>query len=1047
MEETNRLEVNTPFETPPQTPQTPQWADIDEEDESWVQEALKGKSTLPTGSLSEPSTQSLHSPPDAELSRSISVIDREIDEDEKPQTNQEVTFNNPSTLIHQPRPTRPRQADTVDPEADVLPDRSEDTLFTDFSGVHTSEDDENDENENIDGDEEVGSYFSDSSDDDSDEEPSEKDKNDTKDSEKPSSPPPPEEATDSESPKKKRPADLQLNPKRLKLEAADPHRVETGGNSPNLKDSIGEDGPLLPPPNSDYGQLKRIWDAYQAKPNRAPINPAQLMLFRELGKSQDKYGRVSNGNVLKDSHKDSVMQQREKEIESHLDMRMRAIMPSLLSPMHESMELQIEREKDRMRECMRTRPIMPSLLSPAPESMELRMERMKGRVRELNADLTGAKTQLAGTKGQLASTKAQLEASEENAMNLGVELNLKKEELDDAVNEAASATFQLEIERGRREREIQAKEQEIEEVEKELIEKEKEVLVKDKENELFRTHVVPKFESMKKNAQKRIAAMEEQLREKKVDNEEAAATIGKLEDDLRLMKELNMALEENKELLDEENNQLSGQVDELEKEKKGWLVSLEIFGIRRMNKKKRRRSGGETFTLAEEIENLERRLQLCSEKLDEEKQERLHFKRSIEVLNQELTTEKTDTVDLLAETHQLSSELKESKVLGDKKEKELRLLAAEIQNLIQEKADLEVELEAIKHDSDGRPEADDRHASPLTPPSTSPDPSTSSESTEHDTQMENETIAHLRAENATLRVNLDKLKHLIPPSDSQTKYQAEIVALEDLAADLNLKTKSIQSHYDSEVDQISKDLGAARRALDDEKSRHAPLLRQIEDLARQIVDRDERLQEEKKRSAELEDRLDPHYRPGSGPDVRSVYDQAERVRHFNERSALMQEIQELGKENGDLKSQTERDGKTIRSQREQIRGLEDDIVSFDAERRKLRAANRRRSGRRSGSRWPPRIVYDTNAVQKVVREQGNADAEGWGEREKRWEEMGICTRVGEDGSGVVLEFTGRARRKSFRSLREGVGEESEGESELERVTRSVRVGVRKWGWR
>lgn len=1036
MDEACQLVANPPFETPPQTPhtsgtyqtppQTPRWSDYDDDDDSWIPEEIKARDanrSAPERRSPESNEQPEHTTPEGQTVSSITVVEREVNNEEEAPTDQDLNFGSTSAVILQPQPTRPWLEHHGAQDGGALSEFAENALSSDFKTVHT--DKGNRDKRNDDDDVEVRSTFSDTSSDKSDGEYSEDADNDNENSEQsPSAEPASEQESSTQPPTKQSPAFdsseqerlAEAQPLRRIAQPADPRQFETGGNSPDLNYVEQKNGPFVPEPGSDYGQLKRLVD--QGK----DLSVHQNILWKRLARVQDKHLRYASGDTVDDEYRYAKMLQRREESETN---------PSV-----------------------RTKPIAPSPLNPEWDTMEQQLERAKRKVHNLTAAVRNAK---ADQQFDMEKAKRDTGRMQKEIDQLGVQLELVREQLDEAVNENECKQFQHNLDVGQWQDAVKVWQKTVDDLHElygaELTKAKDELRIKTTEVEQIKIIFPKRYQEMKDKALAKIADLEQKLKAK-VDNVEAAKAIEKLEESLQRMKVLNVMLEDNKELLDAKSNELSEKVQELEKKETSWL---EIFGLRRMDKTKRRRSEGEIYTRAQEIENLERRLHECSERLKAETKLKLHFKKGYEVLNQELSTEKNDTADLLSETHQLSGELQKSKIQLKEKEEGLQTLAEQVKQLMRAKSSLERDLQTTKLELISWREAD------------SPTHYVGAFFDLAELDSAKMISLELRSENKALRSNFDKLKHLIPPQQVrmlEEQYNGELDELEYEKNDLRKEAHSLKAHHLDVVSAIKEELDAAHKATAKAEQRNEPLLRQCESLAAQIAELDQRLRAEKAKVAELEDKVDPHYAPGSTP---SRLDEAsEWVRLYEEKSALVRQIDDLSAKVAELSRQASRDAKTIRAQDERMRGLEDDVVAAAQElNNRSSRSNRLSSQRVRPSRAKARpnpfgnwaFTPDVSLIDAALLEQRNADAKAWAELEDRWEvEFGIRTHVGDDGK-IWLEAGGAKRRKSVEALKRGrqeafrekmeraEREKDREREEVERVRRGVKMGARKWGWR
>ena len=529
--------------------------------------------------------------------------------------------------------------------------------------------------------------------------------------------------------------------------------------------------------------------------------------------------------------------------------------------------------------------------------------------------------------------------------------------------------------------------------------------------------------------------------------EKAKADKKELELQLEHVTSLNVMLEDQVQSLSAKNEKLSNQRQELEAERATWFEIFDFWGTSR---ERRRKSDGEILTDRQKIETLNVRLQTCSEKLKEETRSKLQLQDSYNVLDRELSTEKCDTADLLLEAHKLSDELQESKVLIERKENELRSLAAGMNRLAEEKEELSRNLRTIKITFAGWIETD------------SPIDYISSFFERAELDSAREIAAIFEAENVVLRNTLAainrKVGHLISPQDVQAierQYQEQIDSLVNDMVRLQSREKALRNQYEEEVQKNSLRLREAQSVASEAQARNEPLLKQIENLATQVGALEKKLELEKRKAEKLEEKLDPHHHSSFTSAECSRHERNGMLMYYNEQAELLKQVEVLGQKIKELATQTTVDAKRIRQQKERIRGLEDDLIGIrQSQNRSLDAVEEpRKVFKRCGI-----DKYDED-VQAVVRKQIDIDNEKWAKRAERWEKLlGITIHTNEHGE-IRLEaspaFWGRSQQGLLRDKdmlcieksEETERKRGEAREEFQRVHQEVTMRLRGSGWR
>ena len=574
--------------------------------------------------------------------------------------------------------------------------------------------------------------------------------------------------------------------------------------------------------------------------------------------------------------------------------------------------------------------------------------------------------------------------------------------------------------------------------------------------------VVVRLEAVRGDLERRIASSEfhGKMKETELDlvkkevvkkfaqfKEKARADNKELELQLEHVTNLNVMLEGQVQSWSAKNEKLSNQCQELETERTTWFEIFDFWGTSRG---KRRRSDGEVFTGRQKIDTLERRLQTCSERLKEETMSKLQLEDSYKVLDRELSTEKRDTADLLSEAHKLSDELQECKALIDRKDNELRSLEAGMNRLVEEKQELSHDLRTIKIEFVRWIEAD------------SPIDYISSLFERAELDSAREIAAIFEAENVVLRnahaaINR-KVGHLIPPQDIQAierQYQGQIDSLMNNIGRLQEKEKALRDKYEEEDQKNALRLREAQTAASEAQARNEPLLKHIENLATQVGTLEKKLELEKRKVEELEERLDPHHDPNFASAECSRHERDEMVMCYNEGAELLEKVEVLGQKIRELETQKTADAKRIEQQKERMRGLEDDLIGIhQSQNRSLDAMEEpRKVFKRCGI-----DKYDKD-VQAAVRKQIDIDNEKWVKRAERWEKLlGITMHTNEDGE-IRLEagtsYWGRSQHDLLRDrdmLCKEKSEETErkrggARDEFQRAHQEVMMKLRRSEWR
>lgn len=588
-----------------------------------------------------------------------------------------------------------------------------------------------------------------------------------------------------------------------------------------------------------------------------------------------------------------------------------------------------------------------------------------------------------------------------------------EERLEREVREAEVRRVGFEMEVGEMRRVLESSKEEMELVEFEL-------RVKRDEVELMKRKFGERYQELVDKCKQRVAAVEKDLQESKQGVDEVE--VKKLQE-LDQFKAWNAMLTVDKE-------ELRDQVQELHSEHTSWL---EIFGFHGAQKQRRRRSDGEIYTRTQEIESLQGRLTNCSEKLSEAWSWHSKFKNTYAALQQELITEKEDTTKLLNKNQKLITELKKAREDVEEKETRPKGLTADMQSLVIGKGQLAADLETFKEKF-----VKIQGAAPL------------ETLIDLETQLQDERTAKekLQIEIDRLRAVVHKLGHLQPQdiTDLHEEHRRQLDGADKKVVELQKQNDKLKHDYQTNYANLHAELNQAREAAWHAQHANEPLLKHVEELSSEVKDLHEKL---RKVEEDLGDKTDPCDAMGYDRKEGLEYLQQERLQHYQQRSELIASINELNSRVKELEMREGEDKKRIRRQEERIRGLEDDLLYANASLRSdseplkvVKVARKRRELGKEG--------------QAEIQRQMNIDAVRWAEREDRWEQLfGLRTRFDEDGklhlergsSHPSLE-TVRRKTTQMERVKERRRKErmEQGESELERVTARVRMGVRKWEW-
>ena len=585
-----------------------------------------------------------------------------------------------------------------------------------------------------------------------------------------------------------------------------------------------------------------------------------------------------------------------------------------------------------------------------------------------------------------------------------------EDKLETQANEAEARRVELEMEVGEMQRVLDNKDVEIGRVKFES-------RIKADEIELMKQKFAEKFQELADKYKEKIATVK---RESEASKQSVGdVEVGQLQEELDRLKVWNAILTTDKQ-------ELGNQVGELQDEQKTWL---EIFGVHRAQRQKRRRSDGEIYTRTQEIESLQSRLTNCSEKLSEARNWRSEFKKTYATLQQELATEKTDTAELLKETQTLHTELKKTRDDSEEKETRLKALTVETQTLATGKDQLAADLESFK-----RKFAVIQDAAPL------------EKLIDLQTQLQDERAAKekLQTENDRLRAVVGKLGHPQPQdiTELQEKHRQQLDSVNKKAAELEKQNEKLKHDYQSKYASLHMQRNQAREAAWLAQKANGPLLKHVEELSSEVKD----LQEKLKAKEDLSDKTE---QCDTDPKTVLEYLRQEKWQHYQQRSELIAAINELNSRVKEFETREERYEKRIRRQEERLRGLEDDLLHVNASLRndneplKVAKITRQRRG-----------LCKVGRIE--IQRQMNIDAMRWAEREERWEQLfGLRTRFDEDGKlrlerGAAPSSLDTARRKMTQiekqMERKKQGEKIEQEErDLERVTAAVKMPVRNWG--
>ncbi len=304
---------------PTGTPQSPRWSDYDDDDDTnWLPDDIKARvaaraNTTTNSNIFDGSVQQ------SELAPSSSSKKGHLDDNETEAAVQlEPSVSRFSALVLRPKPIQPECNDNSHEPLDIL--------FSDFSGIQRSDDDEV----------ETRSHFSDSSDEDEDEPPTE-----------------PISFSSQKTPslQQRTPSDASIpSATRQQNEPVEPDLTQPQVSSPVLQSSDPpteptdeQEGPHIPPPGADvaYEQLARLYR--RSSIGQYAMNAAQMMLYKRLKPVQDKQERWRNFS-LTDSWRLEALAEREL-VEGHKGASGEVWGFSRLHPRWETVEGRLEREK------------------------------------------------------------------------------------------------------------------------------------------------------------------------------------------------------------------------------------------------------------------------------------------------------------------------------------------------------------------------------------------------------------------------------------------------------------------------------------------------------------------------------------------------------------------------------------------------------------------------------------------------------------------------------------------------------------------------------
>lgn len=585
--------------------------------------------------------------------------------------------------------------------------------------------------------------------------------------------------------------------------------------------------------------------------------------------------------------------------------------------------------------------------------------------------------------------------------------------LERQVKEAEVRKIEFEMEVGEMQTVLDSKEEETRRLKFDL-------RVKADEIELIKQKYGEKFQALVDKCKEKVAKVEKEFQESK--QSLGDVDVEQLQKELDQLKAWNAIL-----MMDKQ--ELSGQVGELQGEQR---TLFEIFGVDRAQRQKRRRSDGEIYTRTQEIESLQRRLTNCSERLSESTSWRIEFKKTYAALQQELSTEKKDTVELLKETQTLRAELKKTKEDAEEKETRLKTQTTEMQTLAIGKDQLAASLENFK-----RKFAIIQEAAPL---ETLIDLQTQ-------LQDEREAKKNIQTENNRLRAVVGKLGHLQPQNvtELQESQKRQLDEVNKNVAELRKQNEKLKHDYQINYADLHMQLNQAREAARQAQEANEPLLNHIEELSSEVNDLQEKLRKAKK---DLSDKIDQCDAFGYDPKKMLENVQQEKWQHYQQRSELIATINELNSRVKEFEMREEGYKKRVRRQEERLRGLEDDLIHVNTS---LRSGNE-----------PLKVAKITRKRRELCKEgqteiqrQMNIDAMRWVEREERWEQIfGLTTRFDEDGNLHLERGSGHpsfdtVRRKMTQlekqNERKKQSEKMEqDERDLKRVTAAVTMAVRKW---